>query len=1117
MPTARHLAAHRTAGGPAAAALTALLAVWGAAVSAGGLPDVVTFSHISLEQGLSQSSISAIAQDQTGFLWFGTQDGLDRFDGTAFTVFRNDPGAPESISDNIVLALANGAGDVLWIGTADGGLNRFDPVTETFRRYRHDPSDPTSLGEDRVLAVAEDAAGALWIGTATAGLDRLGTDGAFTHRRHDSNDPASLPPGPVVAVLPTATGDVWVATPVALTRLDAGTGRFARYPPPGTVRGSLPGPPTTLFEDAAGTLWVGTAAGLVRYDPASDAFETIDLGTPSDTPGARAVTAIREDGAGRIWVGTFAGGLHLLEPGSGRRASWRYDPGDARSLSSDAVRAIHVDRSGLVWVGVDAGGINVYDPDTEVFGHLRPGPGETGRLSGRVVRAVAEAPDGALWIGVDGGGLDRVDRATGAVEVFRNDPDDPRSLANDSVFAVVVGRGGTVWAGTLGGGVNRLERDGGFTHIRHRSDDPASISSNAVRALLEDRRGRLWVGTVAGLDRIDGTGTVHHFRHDPADASTLSHDTIRCLHEARDGTIWVGTEAGLNALDPTTGRCIRYVHDPARPNSLSAGRIMSVWEDPDGIVWVGTVLGLNRVDPTTGAVRSFRRADGLPNDMVYGVLGDRDGALWISTNRGLARIVPGADGAVTPAGIRTFDRRDGLQSDEFNGAACFATPSGELLFGGVNGVSTFFPDRVPRRSYVPPVVLTGFRRLGEPVWFGTAVRYVDEIELRHDQNFFSFEFAALGFRDPGGIRCGYILEGFDTDWTDAGARRMAGYTNVRPGAYTFRVRAASRDGVWSGDLASIRVTVRPPWWLTGWAYLAYLIIGAVALAATATGHRTLVLARERKRARLVEAELRAQTAEAQSRALEAEHQRKSHELEAARRLQLSMLPRDLPRLAELDVAAYMDTATEVGGDYYDLKVGADGSVCVVVGDATGHGLQAGIMVSVMKGLFAAAAVRPDPGAFLSRSDEVFRELRVGRLHMALSVLHVDAGRAVLASAGMPPAYVYRADDGRVDEILLPAPPLGTSMKAAFPEQPLGLGPGDTVLLLSDGLPETLDRDGRPFDYPGVRAALARVGGRSPQEIVDELVAAGDSWRGDAPLRDDVTLVVLRRRDGRSGR
>jgi signal transduction histidine kinase/ligand-binding sensor domain-containing protein len=795
-------------------------------------PTPTRFEHLSLEDGLSQNAVLDLLQDRQGFLWVATQDGLNRYDGYAFTIFKNDPDDPNTLSHNSVLTLLEDNSGTIWIGTWGGGLNRLDPQSGKITRFRYDAADPTSLANDTVAALWEDRHGALWVGTIGGGLSRLDRiSGRFTHFRHDSADPDSIASDSVSAI----------------------------------------------YEDEHGKLWLGTGgfgvegAGLDRFDPVTETF-THFRHNPDDanTISGDTISVIYPDGNGKLWVGTGGfslpgRGLNLLDPTNGRVSRFRHDVADGSSLASDTVMSVYTDRNDRTWVGTWGGGLDLvqHDGDSITFAHHRNDPFLPGSLSADIVWPILEDTSGVLWVGTINGGLNKINPQMQRFGVFRNRPADPSSLSFNVIGGFYEDRDGGMWVGTWGGGLNLFDRAAGtFTRYVHDPTDADSLIENTVSTIYEGDDGAIWVGTFAGLDKLDrATGKFTHYKHNPADPASIAADSVYALLPAEDGKIWVGTLGGLDLYDPATEMFTHYVHDPEDPMSLPDNQITELyrdlqgrlwvgtwhsgmayldpeaWErgeahfvrfsyDPNdsstlsdngvwaihqdrtGAIWAGTQAGLNRLDLNTGKFTHYLEKDGLPNSSVTCIQEDEGGNLWLSTNNGLTRLNP------ILMRFRTYDVTHGLQSNEFNSGACLRSRNGEMFFGGVRGFNIFRPGEIRDNPTPPPVVVTGFDIFNRPA--PVDLSGAAPIDLTYQENFISFEFAALDFHAPQKNRYAYRLEGFDKDWVEAGDRRYASYTNLPAGSYTFRVRGSNNDGVWNEAGLALPLRVAPPMWQTWW-------------------------------------------------------------------------------------------------------------------------------------------------------------------------------------------------------------------------------------------------------------------------------------------------------------
>jgi signal transduction histidine kinase/serine phosphatase RsbU (regulator of sigma subunit)/ligand-binding sensor domain-containing protein len=824
--------------------LLAALVVVNLPVSFAAEPVTLRFVRISVDQGLSQATVRAILQDRHGFLWVGTHDGLNRYDGYTFTVYKHNPADPRSLGNNWILSLYEDKAGNLWIGTDSGGLNLFERDTETFKRYTHTPNDPTSLSHDRVWAITEDQAGTLWVGTYGGGLNRFDREkGTFTHYKRDRANLQSLSTNYIFSLLPDPSGDLWVGTESGgLDRLQKGTSTFVHYrSDPANPHSLSHNNVRSLHLDRSGTLWVGTQEGLNKFDRASQTFTRYvrDPKNPQSLS-QNTVTSILEDSIGTLWIATHGGGLNRFDRETETFSYYQNKPTDPTSLSGDLLWTLYEDRAGTLWIGTAGNALN--KRTRAKFSHYAQDPAHPGGLPFSYTTMLYADSSDTVWIGSRDSGFCRFEPNDGAATCYSRDLKTPKSLSENFVTAMVEDRDGVLWVGTLGGGLNRFDRTTAtFTHYRHNRADPKSLSHDIIFALLEDQSGNLWIGTLgSGLDRFDpASHTFVHYTHNPDDPRSLGANGVLSLHEDQSGALWVGTyEGGLNRFDRDSGTFTRFTAEPANPRSLSNNTITSIYEDASGALWLTTLDGLNRFDKKTGTCKQYREADGLANNVTYGVLADGQGNLWISTNKGLSKLDPRTDT------FRNYDVSDGLQSNEFNQAAYCRTKRGEMFFGGINGFNVFRPEEVKDNPHAPPMAITAFKKFDRTVPLREIASPNGELVLSFSDNFFAFEFAALDYASPAKNQYAYKLEGFDPDWIQCGTRRYASYTNLDPGEYVFRVKGSNADGVWNEAGTAVKIIILPPLWRTWWAYGFYLLLIGGAIVGTIR-YQTRKLERER--------------------------------------------------------------------------------------------------------------------------------------------------------------------------------------------------------------------------------------------------------------------------------
>lgn len=796
-----------------------------------------TFERITIEQGLSQNTVLAVLQDSRGFIWLGTEDGLNRFDGYTFKVYRHDPDDPGSLSNNFIRAIYEDTPGTIWIGTQGGGINRFDPKTGSFTRYTYKPSTPNCLSNNVVWTIRGGPPGVVWIGTDN-GLNRFDCKTeTFTRWFHQEDNPNSLSNGKVKSICKDGTGGLWIGTlEGGLNRLvfnnpetpDKKEGTFTHYRHHPDIPGSLSHDKVyTVFVDSAGVLWVGTLNGLDKFDSRNGIF-TNYAKKYSDrfNPNGHINVLTGGDGgdASILWIGTYGGGLYRFEGKKEMFTRYKYNPGRPGSLSNNRIQSIYIDTTGILWVGTDSG-LNTLDKKKNKFGHWEMEPDRSNSISNNNIFSVYKDGEGIIWLGTEGG-LRRFDRENNKCAPTKIDG----SEMDKKIQAIHEDSTGILWLGTSESGLYQIHREKGtFVHYKHVPANPGSLSDNRINVIHKDTTGILWIGTRTGLNRFKPeTGTFKCYRHLPGNAGSLSDDYVSVIHEDHSGVLWIGTANGLNRFHRKSDTFTHWKRNPGDRESLSNDSITAILEDKNGGLWIGTMGGgLNKFDKN-GTFKHYLERDGLPNDSISGILEDAEGDLWISTNKGVSKFDSKQET------FKNYDVKDGLQSNEFNGGTCYKSADGEMFFGGINGFNAFYPNEIEDNPHVPPIVITAFQIMNESVEIGgdsplkQAINETKEITLSYRDYFFSFEFAALDFTNPAKNMYAFKMEGLDEEWIRTGAkRRFVTYTNLDPGEYVFRVKGSNNHGVWNNEGTSIKIIITPPLWKTLWFRILAIISFAV--------------------------------------------------------------------------------------------------------------------------------------------------------------------------------------------------------------------------------------------------------------------------------------------------
>ena len=775
------------------------------------------FRHIGLENGLAQSSVQAVAQDAQGYIWLGTQDGLQRYDGYDFVTYRHDPDNAASLADDSIDALAVGADGSLWVGTADLGVDHLEPGSSQFEHFQHKDGDPRSLSDNTVYTLFMDRERRLWIGTG-GGLDVMQADGTFKHY----SVPAKLPNGGhVYSLYEAVDGRLWVGSAHGLYYLDRAQDRLVAFMPEGPApTGDLLGvftasPIHSFAETPDGGLWIGCGRGLVELDKRDRVqyfFQHKD-GVADSLPNDH-VLAMLADPDGSLWLGTYGGGVGRYDPVTGGFEAHVHDATDPGSLSADNVETLYRDSTGLIWMGTDSAGVDIYNPETRLFGYYRHRQGDPNSLASSVVWDIYKDDHDNVWVATDSG-LTRLDPARRHYVQYKLG-DRPANRRDDDLVSAVHGdRDGNIWVGADYGLYRYQPASDSFKHY-HLVAGNQNPNGDVVSEIFPDSHDRLWLATGGGLVRFDpASGRVQRFVHDPGRADSLPDDNVQAICETLDGRIWVGTSNGLASFDGMRDSFRIYREDRGDVQSLSYNNVQACHTDATGDLWVGTASGLDHLDVKTDKIKRYFVSDGLPDNNIYAVLPGSSGGIWISTSDGLSHL-----DAVSGT-FRNYGTSDGLQSSEFNGGSAFAALDGELFFGGINGMNAFRPDQLVRNVTPPRVAITRFTRLNVTIPLLDAAGPVTGVDVLYRQNILSFEFTAFDYQAPESNSFSYKLDGFDQDWHSFRGRRLVTYTNLDPGKYVLRVRGANSDGVWSDGETTLAIRVLPPAWRTWWAWLLY--------------------------------------------------------------------------------------------------------------------------------------------------------------------------------------------------------------------------------------------------------------------------------------------------------
>ena len=793
----------------------------------------IQFKHIPFEQDASIGAILDIHHDQHGFIWVAGRQGLSRYDGYSFEVFRHDKNDPTSIMSNNITKIREDKYGNLWI-TTENGLDRYDYETETFVHAEHIPGNPNSLYEGRVIDIFFEG-DLLWLATLRGIVSYDPQNNLFT--RYPRNEQEQALAGNWVLGLATdSDGIMYIATGYGLKVWDRKTGNIDVHKAEPGVAGRLQSNHIrSILVDSLDRIWVGSEKGIYQFDPKAKSFIHYPVASnhafvqtkPNDASHYMAVWDIMEDSQGVIWFATDGFGIQRLAPSSDTLTGITHNPDDPFSLSSSVPRTIAEDRNGDIWIGHYPSGIDVYERYSSAFQSFSVKANDSSGMSAKNVKYIYEDEKQNLWLGIDHGGINYYDTKNNTFTHFQHDPNDSNSLGSDDVISIMVDHNDLMWISTWTTGITLFDRKKQqFTRIPTDFYDETKLQSEKVWVTFEDKNHTVWVGTLGfGIARYDRTtDTFKRYVYSEAPEEGLLSGLVWDIQEDSRGNLWIGTQIGLSKIDRETEKFTHYVYNKNETNSISSSEIRAIFEDSQNRLWIATNGGgLNQFHYDTQTFSSVSTKDGLASDMITAVVEDNNGMLWVSSSDGLSAYNPDTNT------ITNYNQSYGLQHKEFNTGTAAKTQNGDLIFGGINGFTRFNPDKIEPNDIPPPVVFTDISILNKPVKIGKnqflskSILLEDKIELSHRQNIITINFTALNFRDPTNNQYAYKLSGFDKDWHHMGNKRSATYTNLDAGTYKLTVKAANNEGYWNHKGRSIQIKVHAPPWKTWWAYVLYFI------------------------------------------------------------------------------------------------------------------------------------------------------------------------------------------------------------------------------------------------------------------------------------------------------
>ncbi len=1057
----------------------------------------ISFDHISLEDGLSQSIVKCILQDKNGFMYFGTEDGLNIYDAYAFTILRNSPRDPNSLSYNDITTLCEDNIGRLWIGTFNSGMNLYIPDKKEIIRFNFKLQNTNSLSNNNINAAVLDNKGNIWIGT-DFGLNRINTsikDSGFVIERGvmDSSRNALLEDVKVLSLLFDKHDVLWIGTTSGLFKVfKKGGSKFftiLNFKYELNNKNSLSNNTVrSIYEDTGGEIWVGTDKGLnkislkERNSISPKFYKYFHSSANKKSISNDEIYAICEDLSGLIWIGTNGGGINIYNKKKDQFTSYRFDPLDDRSLSANEIRSLYLDRSGIMWIGTYGSGINKVSRKTGQFYHYKYRTNDSNSLSHSIIWSFYQDNDSILWIGTHNG-LNRLDRKTNSYKHYVH-LQNKNSLSNNVVRVITPIENGKLLLGTNGGGVDEFDtRTGRFNNWHHDPKNPNSLIYDEIRAIYKDKDGIIWIGTYGGgLDRFNPTtGLFKHYFNIPNDSKSLSQNYVRVIVEDNNGYLWIGTEGGgLNKFDKKNEKFIHYRARINSINSLQSDYIFSILIDPAGFLWLGTFGGgLNKFYLETGKCKIYTVNDGLCSNSIYGIVKDNKGNLWLSTNNGLSRFDP------LKEKFKNYNVKDGLQDNEFNGGSYYKTKNGELLFGGINGFNAFYPVTIKDNNYIPPVVLTSFKVFNREINFSKPLTSIKEIELPYSDNIFSFEFAALDYFSPEKNKYAYKLEGVDKDWVYISAdKRFAGYTLLSPGNYNFLVKGSNSDGVWNENGLKLFIRIIPPFWQRFWfIILISLVIICVAF---------LLYLRRLKIIRM------------------------KVELQTAHDAQLSIMPESDPINDNLDVSGICIPANEVGGDFFDyFQQGVDGKrFGIIIGDVSGKAMKAAVTAIMTSGMIMSEIRSQNSiNKILDNVNSSLINKIEKRMFVSMCICVIDTENMKLSVANAGLTRPILLSGSKIEFLQSDGPrlPLGVKSDIHYKVSTYDIKKEDLIFLTTDGIDEAENANRELFGVERLKNHILSISANhlSVSEMKDSIIKEVQKFIKKNKSDDDMTVLVIK--------
>ncbi len=1074
-----------------------------------GFSQEFKFSHINSEQGLSMGVVNCVLQDSRGFMWFGTQDGLNKYDGYNITVFKNNQIDSNSLSNNFINVLYETRNGELLIGTNGGGYDSYNLSTGKFTHHIGAQGKKNSLSNNNVKSILEDKEGLIWIGTDDGLNSYDWKTKKIIRYLNDSKNANTISSNNVWSLHEGSDGKLWIGTyGGGLNSFDKRSGKFEnfnQFNSKGELIYESIALIRTIYEDKGGVFWIGTHEGIQIFDPQSGKFIKNIRNNPTDPNSLinNQVMSITEDANGILWLATYGDGINLYNKKTGRFRSISYDEKNLVGITSNQIKCVYHDKVGSVWIGTEGGGVNAHFRASSKFKFYKKTSDLKNSLKSSEVLSLMEDSDGLLWVGTRRGGLTSIDREADVYEHYH----ELSTASNNSILSLYQDREGIIWVGTWGGGLNSYDKK---TKKIVSYPEFKNVSAATIVSIFQDADGSVWVGTY-GAGVFVYNKKTNKFKNYTIE-NGLSIDNIYNIYQDSKKNIWIATDGGGVVKFNSASNVFRIYNRDEISNSISSNSVNCSYEDKEGNMWFGTSNGLNKLDAKTGRFTSYFEKDGLPNDFIYCILPDEKGNLWMSTNKGVSKYNPSIKNENGSA-FSNYYVNDGLQGLEFNQGAYHQCKDGEIFLGGVNGINTFHPDKIQNNPNIPQVHIISYKRFGKEVLMDTLIYDKRYLELTYKQNFFSFDFVALDYQMPGKNKYSYMLEGVDEDWSPPSTQRYASYTELSGGDYVLRVRGANNDGTWNNEGLTLRIRINPPFWKTKLFYALCILIIIVGFWGFVK-YRTSSIKRENK---ILEEKVEERTQE-----LAQKNKDITSSIQYAKRIQLAILP-PLEQIFKYFPQSFVLYKPKdiVSGDFYWFGV-KDGKKIIAAVDCTGHGVPGAFMSMIGHNLLN--QIISENG--ITQPDEILNALHRGVQAalkqgtnvvdtsdgMDVAICCIDSKNNELEFAGAyRPLFIVNGE--KFEKIEADKNPIGGSQLDAdrkFTAHKVKINKGDTFYMASDGYADQFGGEkGKKFMVKRFNELMLAMQSQNMYEQCKTLDSTFENWRGTYQQIDDILVIGIR--------